>query len=860
MTATQLYTAPVLPAGRPVPPGSAPHRAGRRSRLVRMVLRRCRLTLALLLTLWVVGAASDSLLDGPSDWLLGRIGTGVPALTAGHWWAPVTAGLWCSDLLGYLVTTGLLVVVCAPAERRLGSARTALLLVGTQVVGATAGVALLWVAQLSDDDWSRRLAGELTVGPSGAVIGLALAASNLLGPLWRRRIRLVLLVTLVTFVAYSGQLADVLRLLTGLTGLLAGAVLLRRDRVRRPFAVTRALAATRSETRVLVALLVAATALGPLVAAFSTIPIGPLSVLRFLLVTPTPDPEQVVRLCVGRVLVDDCHALQTRLRFSGLGAGIMSILPVLLMLTVAEGLRRGRRFAWVVALVLNLLLAGFGVLLAITVANTPAAHRAVYIGAIHSRYALTLLLPVLVPLLSAGLLLLTRAHFDVRAPLGTYRRLGVLTGGTLALLSAGYVAGGVLLRDGFNRTPTVGVLLTDLPGRFVPPGYLGEANPAIFPVSPPATLLYDWIGVVFWAVLIGAAVATFWRFRTTAVPADAVRARELLNTHGGSSLSYLTLWRGNDYWFSPDGQAAVAYRVVANVAITTGDPIGVAAARTAAVAQFAAFCTDNGWIPCFYSISETMRAATAALGWRAVQVAEETVVPLRDLAFTGRKWQDVRTALNKAGKQGIAAQWCGYRQAPLALTTQIREISEEWVADKGLPEMGFTLGGLEELADDNVRCLVAVDGCGLVHGVTSWLPVYHAGETIGWTLDFMRRRREGFPGVMEFLIASAALQFRTEGALFISLSGAPLARMDRGERIGVLQRVLDFAGQTLEPVYGFRSLLAFKAKFQPSYHPLYLAYPDPAALPSIATTIARAYLPRVTPRQTAKLLRQLANP
>lgn len=56
--------------------------------------------------------------------------------------------------------------------------------------------------------------------------------------------------------------------------------------------------------------------------------------------------------------------------------------------------------------------------------------------------------------------------------------------------------------------------------------------------------------------------------------------------------------------------------------------------------------------------------------------------------------------------------------------------------------------------------------------------------------------------------------------------------------------MLDLSG-ALEPVYGFRSLLAFKAKFRPEYRPLYMAYPDTATLPPIATAITRAYLPNL---------------
>lgn len=276
------------------------------------------------------------------------------------------------------------------------------------------------------------------------------------------------------------------------------------------------------------------------------------------------------------------------------------------------------------------------------------------------------------------------------------------------------------------------------------------------------------------------------------------------------------------------------------------------------MAGFAAYCDARGWTPCFYSVTPQTLDEGERLGWRSLQVAEDTVVPLADLAFTGKKWQDIRTSLNKARKEGITAEWWSWQHAPLAVRDQVRSISEEWVADKGLPEMGFTLGGLDELADSAVRILVAVDQDRTVHGLTSWMPVYRDGEPVGWTLDFMRRRAEGFRGVMEFLIASAALGFKEEGAEFLSLSGAPLARADRGVPQTALQRMLDWIGKSLEPVYGFRSLLAFKAKFQPEYRPLYMLYPDPAALPSITRAIGKAYLPHLTPGQGMRLMRRLS--
>jgi lysylphosphatidylglycerol synthetase-like protein (DUF2156 family) len=121
----------------------------------------------------------------------------------------------------------------------------------------------------------------------------------------------------------------------------------------------------------------------------------------------------------------------------------------------------------------------------------------------------------------------------------------------------------------------------------------------------------------------------------------------------------------------------------------------------------------------------------------------------------------------------------------------------------------------------------------------------------------MRRSGDGFRAVVEYLIASACLAFRDEGAHFVSLSGAPLARSDRAEggTEPVLDRVLDQLGELLEPYYGFRSLHQFKAKFQPRHEPMFLVYRDEADLPRVGLGIARAYLPDAGVRELVALTR-----
>jgi lysylphosphatidylglycerol synthetase-like protein (DUF2156 family) len=388
----------------------------------------------------------------------------------------------------------------------------------------------------------------------------------------------------------------------------------------------------------------------------------------------------------------------------------------------------------------------------------------------------------------------------------------------------------------------------------LPPGYLGEVLAPLVPLHEGARMLADWAGVAAWAVLLVTAVRLV---RPTAPTGDAARARALVQRHGDGALSFMTTWVGNRYWFSADERCVVAYRVIGGVALTTGDPVGPPDARLAAVRGFTAWCDEHGWTPCWYSVSDEVAEALQGSGMQRLQVAAETWLPLGDLSFTGRRWQDVRTAVNRARREDVRAEWIAWAEAPIALRTQIAELSEEWLAAKGLPEMGFTLGGLDELDDPAVRCLVAVDPGGHVQGLTSWLPAHRDGRSVGWTLDVMRRSRGASPGVVEFLIATAATTFQAEGAEWVSLSGAPLALPAGAADGSRLTRLLELAGRTMEPVYGFRSLLAFKAKFQPHYRPLWLVYPSAVDLPRIARAISSAYVPHVSPGQAARLARAL---
>ena len=813
-------------------------------------VRRAPATICYLAGVWIAGLATGSIAHGPSRWLSGHVGVGLPSLGHGYWWTPLSAGLWASGLGSYLAVTAAGLLILAPAEHRMGAARTFTTLLASQAAGLLLAAGLIKLAGLAREPWLSALGGETGVGALPGVLGVGLALSCTLTPLWRRRLRLLLAVAVTVSALYIGHLEQVAQACGAAVGF--AVVALTCDRARPPAGPRR----SAHEVRVLAGMLVAAPALGGMLAALVANADGPMSLFSVLFATRGPDPRGLAAICRHPGLAVVCRGLREQQLYAHWPGVPVQAAPALLLLLSAYGLRRGRRLAWWLAAVINLTVLAAGIRVCYAAGSSPGAHIA---GLQAGGRAIPLPREAMIlPVVTLIVLLVTRRRFDRTADRRTARKLTVTVTAALGASCGAFLLAGYLPRDQAGPPPQVGGLVQDLPAWFLP-GRLFSIR--FLPQDLAGRVLCTWVFLLFWTVVLGALTAFFLRTCAYRDADTADRARAIL-TRGGSTLSYMSTWPGNKYWVSPDGRAAIAYRAIAGVAVTVGGPYGDPAAAGSAIAEFARFCEDRGLQPCLYGVSGQARAAAQRLGWTSVQIAEDTLLPLERLQFSGKKWQDVRTAQNKAAKEGITAEWWSYPEAPLELAGQIRQISRKWVADKGLPEMGFTLGGLDELNDPEIRCLIAVDADRKVHGITSWMPVYASGRPAGWTLDFMRRSTEpgAFRGVMEFLIATAALTFQEEGASFVSLSAAPLARLDRGEQPCALQRLLDMIATTMEPVYGFQSLLHFKAKFQPVFEPLYLTYPDPAALGPIAIAIGRAYLPHLTSRQALRLLTKLGRP
>ena len=728
--------------------------------------------------------------------LVQSLSFGLPALHQ-HPWSFLGGALIVPAPELYLVMIVMVGLTIGYFERKVGGGRAAAALLVTQLVG-TVGTALLFALIGGLEwPWAAGVAHQADLGPATAAIGVLGAATAVMAGDTRRFVRWAIGMYLVVMIVQSGLLWDVEHLLGWFVGLAMGPALAgrRRERFDRTVPSVRRL-------RTGVALLMVTIGAAKLVTVWY------------------PAYDGIFGPGAGSAALH--HPT------GPLGA----LVGLTVTLLIANALRRGLPVAWWASLVLS----GIAIAHAVVIDRTA--------DLVCWGFVLVLLVAF-------------RSAWTWRIPAGTLRRslprLGIALGAFVGLSSLLYWlfgdADGRLRRHQGPRAPGPG----DVRRR---------QHVANTPGAATAFTVTSWIwGLALLFLLVPVVYAHHdsrrWVGRGVGrSDADSGALQSLLHLHGGGSIGWQRTWPGFVTWTSTDGRVAISYRPVSGVAIALGDPVGPRDAWRAAAREFRGFCFRAGWTPAWYAVTDEFRAEIGG-GWQTTQIGEDAIVDLPGLEFKGKAWQDVRTARNHAAKIGVRMQEVRLTEAPAALRAQIDEVSRGWVDGKALPEMGFTLGTIDHAVDPEMRTHIAIDDAGVVHGVTTWLPVHRDGNVVGWTLDVMRRRADGFRPVMEFLIAESAMAFRAQGFATMSLSVAPLARRSPAGACTALDRLLDRMSALLEPAYGFRSLLAFKAKFHPRFAPVYLGYASDLDLTEISLAIGKAYLPHLTARQAVTVARQL---
>ncbi|MEJ5928550.1 DUF2156 domain-containing protein [Corynebacterium sp. H128] len=768
------------------------------------LLRQMPISISAIVLLWALqagfGFESARMRDG--------LGFGVD--THSPWWTVATSALTATTCSGAVLATLALVVFGGVAERQLGAKAYLAVAVGAHLAGLGLGAATARLLEAGGLYWGTALELERVLNPFVWLCGATMYASAKMGPMRRHRLRTIFFALTITLILYAGVMADFAFFFATLVGWAAGQWRYRLGLVRPIISIR--------ESRILVALVFGAVFVGPLLSSLNPDATAPFAnAASFIL--PHTSSDHVSWLCERKPDSRAClHAL-AQLRVAGIGPFVANLMPLVVVVVIALGLVRGRSLALKAGVIANLC------------AIAAIANELRVLGQFTVPLACYLALPWLA---SSVLLLLRRDLFRVElVARRRWRFVGALFAWWL-LTAVVWLVGARLLIGGSWLD-----IAAATPLRYIPPMVGKFATFDVLPTSAAAWVLTEWTGIVFWLGFIALFQRVLQRPADPGLAQERALARSMLQRGSGDHLSWMTLWPGNSYWFGPDGY--VAYQLHNGIAVTVGEPVSCGGSIADLASEFEREIYATGAQVAWYSVRADFAASRS--GWDSVLVAEESVVAVRESPeFKGKKFQDIRTARNRAEKEGIRCEWTTWADCSLSTRAQITAISEDWVSEKALPEMGFTLGGLAELDDPEVRLMLAFDAEGTVHGVTSWLPAHCDGAVAGLVLDFMRRRADGFRPVVEFLIASTLEQAHQDGLTWVSLSGAPLAAAGSG----TLGQVLDRVGHALEPLYGFRSLAAFKKKFNPDHEQWVLAYRDEFSLPAIGMAVSKCYLPNTS--------------
>jgi lysyl-tRNA synthetase class 2 len=336
-----------------------------------------------------------------------------------------------------------------------------------------------------------------------------------------------------------------------------------------------------------------------------------------------------------------------------------------------------------------------------------------------------------------------------------------------------------------------------------------------------------------------------WRYRLSQEARERARAQALVERFGIDTLAPFALRGDKSYFFGEDERAFLAYKVVAGVAVVSGDPIGPRDAVEALIARFLRFAHERDWRVAVLGAGERYLDLYRASGLRALYHGEEAVVQVGSFALEGRAIRKVRQSVARLEREGYRADVLFAAEVHDELRAELEDIFEEWRG--GAATKGFTmeLDTLFRLEGDDALFVVGRDAEGTPRG---FLHFVVARPARALSLSSMPRRRATPNGFNEWLVVSTIEWAEVHGYGQISMNFAPFAALlaADAEVIGTRKRLQRRALHALKG-HGFQleNLLAFNRKFFPEWQRRYVIYERTTDLPrvGIAGLAAEGYLP-----------------
>jgi phosphatidylglycerol lysyltransferase len=271
--------------------------------------------------------------------------------------------------------------------------------------------------------------------------------------------------------------------------------------------------------------------------------------------------------------------------------------------------------------------------------------------------------------------------------------------------------------------------------------------------------------------------------------------------------------------FSEAGDAFIMYGQRGRTWVALADPVGPRERHVDLVWRFVEMADAQHGRAAFYQVRPEALPLYIDAGLRPLKLGEAARVRLDAFELKGKARQPLRSALNRAEREGLTFEVLAPGEVT-PLLPELAEVSRLWLDQHKAREKAFSLGAFEPAYVAAQPVAVVRDPSGSVIAFATLLET--AGRHTEVTVDLMRHRPVTPPGTMDFLFLKLILRAREQGYVWFDLGMAPLSGLAAHRLAPAWYRLGGLVFRRGERFYNFRGLRAFKEKFDPVWEPRYL--------------------------------------
>jgi lysylphosphatidylglycerol synthetase-like protein (DUF2156 family) len=381
-------------------------------------------------------------------------------------------------------------------------------------------------------------------------------------------------------------------------------------------------------------------------------------------------------------------------------------------------------------------------------------------------------------------------------------------------------------------------------GRPVTARHTAIAAVVLFAGIAMRVLSFEFVGCV---LVAGSGLVLMWPLNARPRADDLARIWALIDATSGDPLAPFAMQTGKCYLFSADGTAGLAYRTRIGYAVVSGDPVGDEAQFPQLVADFAAHCHAHGWRMVVLGCSERrlhLWSDRKVLGTslRPIPIGRDVVVDVANFAMSGRKFRNLRQAVQRTHNCGITTEIVGEQDLNARQVAELAEVLQASPSGAGA-DRGFcmSLDGVLEGRYPAIKLIVARDKSGSAQGFHRYATAGGGSEV---TLDVPWRRRGAPNGIDERLSVDMISAAKESGAQRLSLSFAAFPELFDEQDRGWMQRVLYWLVHRLDPLIALESLYRYLRKFHSTGERRYVLASLRQLVPLIYVLLSLEFMPR----------------